>query len=137
MNISQSSVHNPLDLFAAYLMERRGMSLLATAEGFITYQFPVSGPMAGACYIQDIYISPEARRGGAGYELGARVAALARAKGIRLLYGSSQPSTGGSTTALRMMLAVGFEVIAAHEDMLILKKELKEKPETLEEAKGG
>jgi ribosomal protein S18 acetylase RimI-like enzyme len=111
-----------LDLFAEYLQERRGMSLLVAAEGqgFATYRITPGAEV----YIQDIYVQPAFRRYGVAVDLANEIAAMARLHGCTFMLGTLDPTARGATEGLAVMLAYGFrlqEVAATH---IILRKEL-------------
>jgi GNAT superfamily N-acetyltransferase len=109
-----------LSLFGDYIRERLGKEIVETDDGFATYYFPEPG----CCYIEDIYVRPEARRTGAGSRLADQVTEIALSKGSDRLIGSVDPKAFGSTDSMKALLAYGFELHGTDGKLIYLKKEI-------------
>lgn len=106
-----------MHLYAAYLQEREAFELLHTPEAWASYKC-----QGDECYIRDIYVSPEARRTNIAASLTDQITIIAKERGCKYLTGTCVPSTNGSTQSLRAMLAYGFNIHSAHQDLIVLRK---------------
>jgi ribosomal protein S18 acetylase RimI-like enzyme len=87
-------------LYAQYLAERCGFSVLEAEEGFAAYS--ITGTTA---YITDIYVIPSARRLGVASRLADKVCADAKERGCTELLGLVSLDTA-SVGANEMQMAV-------------------------------
>lgn len=106
-------------LFASYIYERLGDSIVEHEHGFATYSF-----VKDACYIKDIFINKANRRGGLGTELADKITSEAKAKGYNKLIGSINISANGSTDSMRALLSYGFRLAWNDQQMIYLTKEI-------------
>ena len=108
-----------LTLFARYRMEREGGHTLEKEHGFATY---LMGPEE--CYIQDIYVLPEHRKGGLAAEMADEIAEIGRDQGCTVLTGSVDVRTKRSTDSLKVLLAYGMFLSEVRGNMIIMSKDL-------------
>jgi ribosomal protein S18 acetylase RimI-like enzyme len=106
-------------MWSEYFKEREGYETLQNEKACLTYK------IAGEeCYIKDIFVLKEHRRSSVGSSLADKCAEIAISSGCKFLSGTVVPSTNGSTSSLKGLLAYGFEVKSSHEDLIILTKVL-------------
>ena len=108
-----------MSMFSDYIKERGVLNILETDKGFATYKI-----VGTECYIEDIYVIPEYRRGKAGSDLANEIVEAAKAKGCRYLTGSVVPSAKGSTESCKALLAYGFRLLRANENVIYFVKEI-------------
>jgi len=108
-----------MSLYAQYVKEREGASILERDWGFAVYIM-----QADHVYLQDIFVIEAERKSGKGVELMNDVAAIAREVGIAKMIGSVAPSTPFADSMLKIMQGLGFKLLSASEDMIYLIKEI-------------
>lgn len=106
-------------LYAQYLSERLGSSVLETDDGFATYTF-----IGTTVYIKDIYVVPDKRRTGLASGMADQICELAKDRGCTVLAGSIDPSTTGAHESLLGLLAYGMTISHIMGGLLFLKKDL-------------
>lgn len=109
-------------LYADYLLERRGLSVLEDeyGRGFCSYVIE-SGKHV---YIQDVYVQKGYRNLALASEMADQVAELARAQGCALMLGSVDPTLPSATTSLAVLLAYGFRLLEVSSSRIILQKDI-------------
>jgi GNAT superfamily N-acetyltransferase len=107
--------------YANYVKEREGFEVIENEKGF--FEFKIN---SDDCYIRTMYVAPEFRAHGAAKELAHLVEETARANGCKYLVGTIIPSLNKTqaTESMGIQLKYGFKIEAAHEDVIILRKEL-------------
>lgn len=108
-----------MNKWSMYFKEREGFDSLETNEAILSYK--INGE---ECYIRDIYVLPEARRGGHGWKIADIVSEMAKDIGCKYLTGSIVPSTAGASESMMALLRYGFRISKSTEDFIILIKEL-------------
>lgn len=108
-----------MSLWAEYIKDREGAGCVEHENGFITYTL-----IGKECYIQDIYVRPEFRQTHVAATLANQVTAVAKSKGCEFLTCQVIPSAGGATTALKVILAYGFELLRSDPDRILLVKKV-------------
>lgn len=108
-----------VSMYAEYIKEREGKQIIEDEKGFAT--FMIKGT---ECYIADIFIKKEFRNAGAGSNYADQISIIARENGCEVLTGSVTPSFRGASVSMQAQLKYGFEISSAHEDFILLKKEL-------------
>ena len=106
-----------MSLFGDYIKERLNKEIVESDVGLCTYFFVQDG-----VYIEDLYVRPEYRKGHIASELADQVAEIARQKGYTKMYGSVVPSSKGSTSSLKVLLAYGMELESAQQNAIIMSK---------------
>lgn len=106
-------------LYAKYIHERLGKSILERPEGFVTYSF-----LGDSMYIEDIFVLPEHRRSGVGTELANAVIDIAKSKGYNKIIGTVLPTANGSTDSLKALLWYGFQLHSLNGNLIVLTKEV-------------
>lgn len=115
-----SSAPDKKSLYAEYVTERTKDLVLETINGFVLYRYLNDCQV----YIVDVYVKPEFRKAGIASEMVGEIAAEAKAVGCTEMIVTVVPSTHGSTTSLKVVLAYGFQLLSATQDLIIFKKEL-------------
>lgn len=109
-----------MSLYGQYIRELGQGDIVETEYGFATYFFTE----ANECYIQDIYIVPEARKQHKASDIAAIIENVARKKGCIRLLGSVVPTNKGSTASIKVLLAYGFHLKSASQNFLLFEKGL-------------
>lgn len=105
--------------FASYIYERQGKSIIEDEHGFATYYY-----IKDACYIEDIYVAQDSRRSGVGSKYADMIAEEAKSKGYTKLMGSVNLTTNGATDSLKALLAYGFQLATANNNIIFLLKDI-------------
>lgn len=108
-----------MSLFGDYLKERGLKDIVENEHGFAT--FIINGV---ECYIEDIYVAPEARKGKLASAMADQIARIAKDSGCTVLTGSVVPQAKGATESCKVLLAYGFKVLASKEGLIMFGKEL-------------
>ena len=104
-------------LYARYIYEREGKSIVEDEHGFATFLF-----LPEHCYIEDIYVVPDKRKEGIASKYADEIARLAKQKGYSKLLGSVNTKAARPDVSLKTLLAYGFIPISADKDMIYLEK---------------
>jgi GNAT superfamily N-acetyltransferase len=108
-----------MSLYADYVKERGVFNIVELEQGFATYR--INGV---ECYIEDIYVVPEARNKHIATLLADRISEEAKEKGCRYLACAVVPGSNKSTDSLKVVLAYGFKVLKSDQNAIYLIKEL-------------
>lgn len=106
-------------MWAEYFKEREGYETLETDKACLSYK--ISGE---ECYIKDIFVLKEHRRSMVGTEIADKCSEIARSLGCKFLSGTVVPSANGATSSTMALIAYGFEIKSAHNDLIIFTKDL-------------
>ena len=106
-------------MWAQYFKEREGFETIENDKACLNYR--ISGE---ECYIKDIFVIKEFRRSNVATELADKCAKIAKDSGCKFLSGTIVPSTNGATNSMKGLLAYGFEIKSALNDLIILVKEI-------------
>ncbi len=106
-------------MYWQYVKERLDLEVLVEPEGFALFKVLPEG-----LYLQEIYVKPEFRLGGAGRRLLGKVESGAQALGIKKIIGSCVPSSNGADASLRAILACGFKLVSCDKDIIYLTKDI-------------
>lgn len=106
-------------LYAQYMKERVDCYIEENEKGFASYKF-----FDDACYIEDIFVLPEFRKTNVASEIADNITKVAKEKGCNWLLGSVVPSSNGSTTSMKVLLAYGFQLLSAKENFIWFRKRL-------------
>jgi len=108
-----------IDLWSMYFKEREGCECSNTGKAVASYK--INGE---DCYSRDIFVHPDFRDSGEASVVTDEIAAIARERGCKYLTGSCVPSTKGASLSMFAMLKYGFKIKSAHEDFIIVFKEI-------------
>jgi len=108
-----------MSLYEDYIKERDGSDMIQTPAGFIIYS------IAGSeCFITDMYVKPSERGSSAAFELGDSVTQVAKEKKCTLLTSNIHINTPFDVASLRVQLRYGFKLLSAHNNVIVLGKEI-------------
>lgn len=102
-----------------YLNERYGHECIEEEWGFVTYKLVL--PFIA---LEDLYIVPELRKLGAGTKALKRIEDIGRAHQATHVWAQVQLMDRGSNESLQAILAVGFKMIEAQNNRIVLTKEI-------------
>lgn len=106
-------------LFAQYIYERQNKSIVEDENGFATYYF-----IENTCYIEDLYVIKDARKKGIAASYADRIAEEAKRNGASKLMGSVNVLANGATDSMKVLIAYGFSLLSANNNMIFLTKEI-------------
>jgi len=110
-----------MSLYAQYIYEREGKSIIETEYGFATFAYMHD---IKAVYIEDIYVVGDKRKSGHGAAMADEIAKQAKLKGYNTLIGSVAPKANGSTSSLKALIAYGFQLHSCDGNLIWFKKEI-------------
>lgn len=106
-------------LYAKYISEREGAEILEDESSFITYK--INGE---ECFIKNMYIDPLVRGNGHSRKIIEKLSAVAKSFGCTFLSGTIDLQAPGASRVQAAAISVGFNVVKAHNDILMIKKNL-------------
>lgn len=106
-------------LYARYKQEREGMETIESDKGFITYKI-----QGNECFIDTLYIVPEARMSGFGSQMADQVTEAAKAANCTFLSATVSPYAPNATEALMAIISYGFKVFKTDATLIYLVKEI-------------
>lgn len=109
-----------MSLWSAYHKETEGHETLETESGFI--RFSLNPPN---CYVHDLYVRPDLRRGKYATNLADSVTLIAREAGCTHMWSEVGVVSRTSTEALYANLSYGFKVQRAENGFILMCKEVK------------
>lgn len=107
-------------LYAQYIEEREGFSIVEDEKGFATYIINED-----ECYIRDIFVRPEFRKENIASKYADQITEIAKKAGCKNLTGTVIPMANGATTSLKVLLGYGFKLLQATQERIIFIKEIK------------
>lgn len=107
-------------LYAKYIHEREGLSILEDESSFITYKF-----VEKECFIANMYIDPTQRGSLKLRNLIDQLSEIAKQNGCEVISANMYVEAKTIKMALIAALKIGFEIIAANNGALLIVKELK------------
>lgn len=108
-----------MSLYAEYVKEREGKSVIEHEHGFATYY-----PHNGFMYIEDIYVIPTHRKTDVASQLADQIATQAKEAGYNKLLGSVSTLANNPTVSVKVLLSYGFKVLGAETNMIWFSKEI-------------
>lgn len=109
-----------MSLYGQYIKEREGKDIVENDYGFATYMINKDN----SCYIESIYVIPDARHDHVASQLADEIAYIAKSQGCNTLLGSVSPSANHSTSSLKVLLAYGFQLDSATNNFILMRKEI-------------
>lgn len=107
-------------MYASYIYERHGKSIVETDSGFATFMYPNESTV----YLEDLYVKSALRRSGAATQLVDEVVRIAKLKGCHTLLGSVCATANNSTDSLKAVLSYGMKLHASDNILIWFKKEI-------------
>lgn len=106
-------------LYAQYIYERQNKSIIEDENGFASYYF-----INDTCYIEELFVKRGSRNKGIASEYASQITKEAKSKGAKQLMGSVNLNTNGATDSMKVLLAYGFSLQTANNNMIFLTKSL-------------
>lgn len=115
-----------MNLYKQYIEETTDTQMLETEYGFATYTTMFNEGGYFDCYIEDIYVIPEARKTHKASAMADEIAKAAKDQGCHRLLGSVNLEIKDPTRSVKVLLAYGFEILNASQGCIWFKKDLQE-----------
>lgn len=115
-----------MNLYKQYIEETTDTQMLETEYGFATYTTMFNEGGYFDCYIEDIYVIPEARKTHKASAMADEIAKAALKQGCHRLLGSINLKINDPTRSMKVLLAYGFKVLNAGEGFIWFEKKLQE-----------
>ena len=109
-----------INLYAKYIEEREGSSLISVEHGFLTYK-KLNDDLY---YLIDCYVEKGYRKLGIATDLGNQVCTIAKQDGAKQVMGSVCLNANGATESLTAILAAGYRYASISEQTLYFVKDL-------------
>lgn len=113
-----------IEIYERYVEERKNARIIKNENGFIEFAFQKDVHNESCCFINELYILPEARKKGCGAQLEDEVIYRAQERGIKRLYTSIDPRAQGSQDILEVLLKRGYKLYSAGMNVVYFKKEI-------------
>lgn len=107
-----------MSLYGEYLKERENKDIIESDTGFATYYF-----VDNAVYLENIFVTKEARRNGETFVLAGKIIEIAKAKGCTKMYGTVCPTAPQASMSLTQLLNHGFVLDSAANNIVVVRKE--------------
>jgi GNAT superfamily N-acetyltransferase len=108
-----------MNLYFEYIKEREGTEGIQFNDGFITYRI-----VDDECYIADMFVKKESRQSGIASKMISKIEEIAKEKNCKSISANIWATDKGNRRTLSGALKLGFEVVGAKNDCLILLKTL-------------
>jgi GNAT superfamily N-acetyltransferase len=108
-----------VSLYAEYILEREGLSVIETLGGFVSFKVRPDG-----MYIQDVYVRPGYRKGGVAAHMADKVADMAKEAGLTRLIGSVDDRANGAKDSDLVLRAYGMLPYTTEGHITYYSKEL-------------
>lgn len=108
-------------LYAKYIKQRENAEVLETDKGFVVYKF-----IEDEIFIKEIFIDESNRQSGVCRELVTKLEDIARINNKKIITGKIFLNDPNCNQTLIAALLIGFKVIRADQDIILILKEIKE-----------
>lgn len=108
------SEHSQPSMYAQYLHEREGFSILEEPRGFATYKQIDQDTY----YLRDVFVMKEHRKSGVGSELLAKISEIAKENGAKRIQGSVCLDAKNVEQSMAVIIASGFRFLRGQGNML-------------------
>lgn len=108
-----------MSLYLDYVREHKIKEIIEKPWGFATYAI-----RGEECYIEDIYVTPEERRGSKASELADEVVKIAKASRCKYLSGSVNPISADPTRSIKVLFGYGFKFLRSEPGILWFVKDI-------------
>lgn len=109
-----------MSLYGRYLKEAFGKEIVEDAEGFASYAI-----VGNECYVETVYVIPEARCQGKAPYLVNKIAEIAKEKGCTYLSTTINPGINNPEKSMRVITNYGFKFHSCDNNRIYFIKELK------------
>ena len=108
-----------MSLYAEFIQEREGFSILEDDDSFVTYRL-----QGDECYARDIYISPRIRGDKLSFLLGRQVYEKAKDAGCKHFISSVWVDDPGKYRSVAMLTRFGMKMLKEENGLLYFIKEI-------------
>ncbi len=108
-----------MSLYGDYIKETFGKDIVEDNEGFVSFSI-----VNDECYVEDVYVIPEARLKGKTDVLMAKVVSIAKEKGCKYLTTTINPGIKTVERSMIVILNYGFKFHSSEKNKIIFIKEL-------------
>jgi hypothetical protein len=110
-----------MSLWADYIKESLSKNMIEDEKGFATFYII---PGTQVCYIEDIYVVPEARKSDKGTEMEMDIRDWAVAQGCSELMGSVNLLSNYPERSTQVLIARGYKIAQVTATMIYFKKNI-------------
>lgn len=110
-----------MSLYARYIKEHRGDSIVEFSNGFATYRYLDDFTV----YIVDIYVLPEDRKSDVASALADQICTIAKLRGCKTLKGTVDVNGVNPTTSIAVLIGYGMKFDCVNGNLLVFSKEIK------------
>lgn len=107
-------------LYGQYILEREGFEIIENEHGFATFKIFENGE----CYLRDIFVLKEKRRGHLALDLSGQVEEIAKKRGAKYMTGTVSPHANNPTASIKAVLGAGYRLLSAGAEKIVFIKEL-------------
>jgi GNAT superfamily N-acetyltransferase len=109
-----------MSLYAEYVKERLGDSIIETEHGFATYRYiePKS------VYIVDLYVVPSQRKYGKASAIADKIVEMALSQGCNKLIGTVMASAKTATLSIQVLIGYGMQLVSSNNEFLVFEKDI-------------
>lgn len=108
-----------MSLYAQYVAEKDGMSVLEKEHGFAVFR--IEGE---SVYLRDIFVVEAKRKSNLAKEMADEIADLARKKGCKFMTGTVNPNLPSATKSVMVLIAYGMKLLSANQECLLFGREI-------------
>ena len=109
-----------MSLLSDYHKELGIKYVIESDSGFMTYYFV----LPDECYIEDVYVIPEKRRGRTCFDMADKVSEHAKSVGCKYLTGSVVLIANNAESSYKMQISYGFRVLRKEAKAIFMIKDL-------------
>jgi hypothetical protein len=108
-----------IDMYARYIQEREGLTLIREEGGFITYKI-----FDDILFINDVFVMQEHRQGNTFFRLAKQAEMQGKMAGAKKIRGLVWINTSDPTHSLKAIMSYGLKVVGSEKNVIILEKEI-------------
>lgn len=119
LNFPKQNSNGVPSIYAQYAKERAGRETIESEFGFATYTI-----YKDHVYIEDVFIVPEHRKSKICIGYVNDICKLAKKSGVDKVVTSVSPLARGATVSIKVILALGFELLNSTNDLIYFSKRI-------------
>lgn len=108
-----------MSLYGRYLKETFGKEIVEDLQGFATFSI-----VNGECYVENVYVIPEARHRGQAPAYVDKIAEIAKTRQCKFLTTTINPGISTPERSMKVILDYGFKFHSCDQNKIIFIKEL-------------
>ena len=106
-------------LYMKYIKEREGFEIIESSEYFVLYKI-----RNGELFISHMYVKPEKRKSGLARMMTQELKQIAKLNECQCIVGTIDLRVGSPSNTLHAALEIGYKVINANNDIIIIGIEI-------------